>query len=247
MSALRAVVVIPAHDEERRIGGCLRALGAQEGLVPGAFDVVLVLDRTSDATPQHARAAARDGGLCLTIVEAAGPGVGAARRTGMDLACARLEAAGAAGLIACTDADTEVDRHWLAVQLLLVDEGADAIGGRIDLDPLEAAGLAPGVVAWREARARTRLAAVLAEDPLAEHHFFSGASMSVTARAYRACGGIPPFPALEDEALARRLVDGRHRIVRSNAVRVRTSARTRGRAPRGLAHDLRRAASALEL
>jgi glycosyltransferase involved in cell wall biosynthesis len=247
VSGPSAVVVIPARDEEQRIGACLRALGAQEGLAAGAFAVILVLDRTTDATARCARDAAGEAGLELTIVDAAASGVGAARRTGMDVACARLEAGGGDGLIACTDADTEVDPHWLATQLLLVDEGADAIGGRIDLDPREAAALPPRAVAWRAARARDRFAAVRAEDPRAEHHFFSGASMALTARAYRACGGIPPSPVLEDEALAKRLIDGRLRIVRSDAVRVRTSARTDGRAARGLAHDLRRAASALQL
>ena len=47
---LRAVVVIPARDEQERIGPCLLALAEQRGLEPGAFEVVLVLDHCRDAT-----------------------------------------------------------------------------------------------------------------------------------------------------------------------------------------------------
>jgi len=240
-TGLRAVVVIPARDEAARVGRCLRALAAQRELAPGAFEVVLVLDRCTDATAAVARATAVRHPVPLTVVESPGRGVGAARRFGMDLAHARLEAAGAPdGLIACTDADTEVDPRWLAAQLRLVAAGAHAVGGRIELDPAEAMALPAGALALREARARARLRAVRAEDAAAEHHFFSGASMSVTAGAYRVVGGLEPLEALEDERLARRLAANRLKVVRSDAVRVRTSARTEGRAPRGLAHDLAR-------
>ncbi|HEY4095691.1 MAG TPA: glucosyl-3-phosphoglycerate synthase [Baekduia sp.] len=239
MTGLRAVVVIPARDEEALVGRCLAALAVQEGIAPEAFEVVLVLDRCADATEAVARGAARAGGVVLHLARSPVPGVGAARRHGMDLACARLEAAGRPdGLIACTDADTEVDPGWLAAQLALVEQGADAVGGWIDLDPSGARLLPPDALDRRQERARARLAAVVAQDPNAEHHFFSGASMGVTARAYRAVGGLEPVDALEDEGFARRLAGAGLRIVRSGAVRVSTSARTDGRAPRGLARDL---------
>ncbi len=70
------------------------------------------------------------------------------------------------------------------------------------------------------------------------HHQFSGASLAVTARTYRAVGGLPIGEALEDEALERALEDGGIPILRSRRVRVTTSARTDGRASRGLARDL---------
>jgi hypothetical protein len=72
----------------------------------------------------------------------------------------------------------------------------------------------------------------------AEHHHFSGASLSLTAETYRRCGGLPVRAALEDEALERELRARGVPIHRSNRVRVSTSARTVGRAPRGLAQDL---------
>jgi glucosyl-3-phosphoglycerate synthase len=239
VSALRAVVVVPARDEERRIGACLRALGAQRGVAADAYEVVVVLDRCTDATRETAAAAAAGIAAPVRIVDSPGAGVGVARRHGMDLACTRLVAAGAPdGLVVTTDADTVAAPDWLAEQLALSARGAEAIGGRIVLAEDDAGQLAPATLARRDARAGARLEAVLARDPTAEHHFFSGASMAVTARAYRAVGGIEPRAALEDEAFEARLMAAGVAIARPAAVRVVTAARTDGRTARGLARDL---------
>jgi hypothetical protein len=64
--------------------------------------------------------------------------------------------------------------------------------------------------------------------------------MAITAATYRRCGGLPVRAALEDEALERELLARGVAIHRSAQVRVSTSARTGGRAPRGLAQDLAR-------
>ena len=135
MTALRAVVVVPARDEAQRIGGCLRALGAQRRVASDAFEIVVVLDRCSDGTREAAAAAAAAGIVTpVLIVDSPGEGVGVARRHGMDLACARLFEAGAPdGLVATTDADTLVAADWLAEQLSLSSRGAEAIGGQIVL------------------------------------------------------------------------------------------------------------------
>ena len=239
MTALRAVVVVPARDEAQRIGGCLRALGAQRRVASDAFEIVVVLDRCSDGTREAAAAAAAGIVTPVLIVDSPGEGVGVARRHGMDLACARLFEAGAPdGLVATTDADTLVAADWLAEQLSLSSRGAEAIGGQIVLAGDDAGRLAPETLARRDARAGARMRTVLARDPAAEHHFFSGASMAVTARAYRAVGGLEPVAALEDEAFEARLDAAGVRIARSAAVRVVTAARTDGRTARGLARDL---------
>jgi len=237
---LRAVVAIPARDEDERIGDCLRALAGQSGLDSGAFEVVLVLDRCRDATRATALQTAADlPGLALSVLECDVPGAGHARRMGMDVACERLLAAGRPdGLIASTDADSRVAPDWLAIQLALAGEGARAIGGRIDLDAREASALAPAILDDRAAQAQARLAHVRPGAERCEHHHFSGASLAVTARTYREVGGLPIGEALEDEALGRALEDRGIPILRTNSVRVTTSARTRGRASRGLARDL---------
>jgi glucosyl-3-phosphoglycerate synthase len=239
VSALRAVVVVPARDEAQRIASCLRALGAQRGLAPGAHEIVVVLDRCTDGTRAVAAAAGEGIAPAVRIVASPGLGVGAARRHGMDLACARLlEDGNPDGLIVSTDADTTAASDWLAEQLALAGRGAQAIGGEIALAAAETDALAPATIARRDARARVRLDAVLARDPTAEHHFFSGASMAVTARTYAAVGGLQPLAALEDEAFEARLVRAGVHVIRSGAVRVTTAARTDGRAARGLARDL---------
>ena len=118
------------------MGACVRALADQQGVERDAYELLLVLDRCTDATEARARAAA--GALTLHVLRATAPGVGAARRLGMDLAGERLHAVGRPdGLIACTDADSEAAPDWLAAQLAAVSAGARAIGGRAALSDAE--------------------------------------------------------------------------------------------------------------
>jgi glucosyl-3-phosphoglycerate synthase len=245
---LRAVVVVPARDEEERIEACLHALAEQRRMKPGSYEAIVVLDGCRDETAAMVRAcASARPGLAVHAIELAVPqGVGRARRLGMDLACARLLGLGRPdGLIASTDADSVVAADWLACQLDLAGRGARAIGGHIELDLAESLTLSSGALQERERRAGERMQALLAHEPrrpgvTSEHHPFSGASLALTAETYRACGGLPVRAALEDEALELELKALRIPIHRSRAVQVRTSARTDGRAPRGLARDLER-------
>ncbi len=236
---LRAVVVVPARDEEARIGACLEALAAQVEVVPEEFEVIVVLDACVDGTAAALDAArARLPRLTVHVVPGPGRGAGPARATGMDVGCARLEAVGREdGLIASTDADSIVAPDWIARQLEAIAGGAEAIGGEILLDPTEAAGLPPGVLAEREAQLASRTREAAARGP-AEHAHFSGASLGVTPRAYRRAGGMAWLAALEDQELEDRLVAAGIRIHRLRPVSVVTAARTEGRAERGLARDL---------
>jgi glycosyltransferase involved in cell wall biosynthesis len=235
VSALRAVVVVPARDEAERIAACLEALGAQEGVDANEFAVIVVLDRCRDRTGAVARAAGTRIVPAVEVVASPRPGVGPARRHGMQLACERL---GQDGLIACTDADTRPTRRWLAEQLALAAAGAQAVGGLVELDPAEAAALDPATIARRDQRAAERLAAVRRAEPASEHPHFAGASLAVTVAAYRRAGGLEPRPVLEDEAFAARLSQAGIAIARSRRVRVHTSARAESRAGRGLGRDL---------
>jgi glucosyl-3-phosphoglycerate synthase len=241
---LQAIVVVPARDEAARIDACLRALARQQDIPPGSFEVIVVLDGCGDDTSQIVDEAARTGRYpqVHTIMLDHPEGVGRARRLGMDMAYQRLLALGRDdGLIASTDADTSVAPDWLRAQLQLAQTGVEAIGGLIELDPDERHTLDPQVLAMREYRAASRLLRVVEESPghaTVEHPHFSGASLALTAAAYRRCGGLPVRAALEDEALALALTTQGIAIHRSKQVRVRTSARIDGRAPRGLARDL---------
>jgi glucosyl-3-phosphoglycerate synthase len=244
---LQAVVVVPARDEATHIAACLQALSAQLDMAAGSYEVILILDGCRDDTFQvvqettgHLRQPAFH-----TVTLLSPQGVGRARRLGMDIACRRLMQIGRGeGLIVSTDADTTVAPDWLSAQLALARAGAEAIGGLIELDPTERQALAPQALTVREQRVAQRLTDALELTPnegTVEHPHFSGASLALTAAAYQRCGGLPIRAALEDEALAQALTRGGIAIHRSRRVRVRTSARTDGRAPRGLAQDLTRA------
>jgi len=244
--ALCACVVVPARDEEALAGRCVHALAVQRGIDAAAYEVLLVLDRCRDRTAATARAAAAaHPDLRLHLLEAPSPGVGHARRTGMDLACARLLAAGRRdGLIASTDADSEPDPDWLRAQLDAIAAGAHAVGGRVELSDAERDALPPQARARRDREALERLDRVRARTPpggRVEHHQFSGASLGVTAATYEAVGRLPPRVALEDEGFERLLERRGVPIERLAGVRVTTSGRREARARRGLAVDLRRA------
>ena len=235
---LLSVVVIPARDEEERIGACLEAL-ARQTLPRSSFETIVVLDACRDETARAVAIAAAELGLQLCTLPGPGQGAGAARRVGMDAAAARLLDAGRPqGLIACTDADSLPAPDWLARQLEHVGVGAQAIAGMIELDLERDDAVPPGVLGRRERDAAERLRRVRMTDPAASHHHFAGASIGVTATAYRRVGGLEPRPALEDAAFAGRLERNGIPIVRPADVRVRTSARLRGRARRGLSVDL---------
>jgi len=248
---LDAIVVVPARDEASRIANCLRALMAQREVAAAGYEVIVILDGCQDNTLQVVEDLAADrlrspDPRLYTVVLEHSQGVGRARRLGMDIACRRLVQIGRRdGLIASTDADTTVAPDWLFAQLSLARTGAAAIGGLIELDPTERHALDPDAVAVRERRNAARLEHTLAQSTdqasVIEHPHFSGASLALTAAAYERCGGLPARAALEDEALAQALTGQGIPIHRSRRVRVRTSARTDGRAPRGLAQDLTRA------
>ncbi len=235
---LRAVVVIPARDEEERIGACLRAL-AHQTVAQSAFATMVVLDGCRDRTAEVVAAVSRATGLAVTTLEGPSAGAGAARRTGMDRACERLLAAGRPhGLIACTDADSRPAPDWLERQLAHVAAGARAIAGLIELDEDEARELPPGVRERRERDAGARLRRLRSSEPEAAHHHFAGASLGVTAATYREVGGIEPLAALEDAGFAARLAAHHIPILRASDVRVATSSRSDGRVARGLSIDL---------
>lgn len=233
-----SVVVIPARDEASTIAACLTAL-AHQTVGAGAFETILVADACSDETEAVARAAAERLGVTLTVLQGPGAGSGPARRLGMDAAADRLEALGRPdGLIATTDADSSPAEDWLARQLAHLSRGAAVVAGLIELYPDEVVRLPDAVRGRRENDARRRLAEVIQREPGAEHHHFAGASLGVTADVYRRVGGLDGSAALEDQAFGVKLARHGVPVVRAADVRVRTSARTDGRARRGLSVDL---------
>lgn len=233
-----AVVVIPARDEVHHIADCLQALAGQTVGVR-AFEIVLVADACRDGTETEARRAAETLGLSLTVIQGPGRGPGPARRLGMERAADRLfELDRLDGLIATTDADSTPASDWLERQLAHLAAGVEVVAGMIKLAPSEEALLPAGVRRRRSGNAERRLAALRSIEPEAGHHHFAGASIGITAAAYRRSGGLEPLAVLEDAAFARRLREQGVSMLRAPDVRVYTSARVHGRATQGLSVDL---------
>jgi GT2 family glycosyltransferase len=241
-------VVVPARDEEDLIASCLLALATQTGVASDEYEVLLVLDHCTDRTKERAGEIANSHPrLRLRFLDGPGEGSGAARRVGMDAACARLLGLNRPhGLIACTDADTVVAPDWLDVQLRAVAGGARAIGGRIEL--ADDGSLPHGVGRRHALQGRLRHDRLLSEPGptgKTQHWQFSGASLALTARTYRQVGGLEPLIDLEDEHLEAVLRENGIPIDRLLSVKVTTSPRLQGRATRGLSHDLARIARSL--
>lgn len=258
--ALRACVIIPAKDEAATLPATLAALAAQTDLAgrplpPDSFEVIVLANNCTDGTAaavrrfagQHPAWAVHVASLRLAAPDAH---VGRARRLLMDEACQRLLGLGRFnGLIASTDADTRVAPDWLAATLAEIAAGADAVGGRILTGPGASAG-PPAACPVRRLQLRdaayhllcARLEARLdpqAADPWPRHHQHFGASLALTARAYRRVGGLPVLRYLEDEALCQQLRRHDLRLRHSPRVVVYTSPRQFGRVEVGFSWQLR--------
>jgi hypothetical protein len=241
------VIAIPVRDEEERIGSCLAALTDQ--IDAQADHIVLLVNNTSDGTVEAARRVAMPPGTTLHIVERTLPpeqaNAGQARRLAMQEA---YRLAGGSGILLTTDADSQADPDWLAANLAAIAEGADAVAGWVDLDPADWSNIP---LSLHEDDARECAYDALCDeiharldpdpfDPLPRHTQNSGASIAVTAAAYRAAGGIPAVPSGEDRAflaaLRRQDVGIRHSL----ACHVTVSGRIVGRAAGGMADTIRR-------
>jgi dolichyl-phosphate beta-glucosyltransferase len=105
---MRASLVIPAYNERNRIEACLRAVAEWRRSRPGGWDwdVLLVDDGSSDATPSVAARCAGELGLPLRILRHdRNRGKGAAIRTGV------LASGGDPVLISDTDLSTPLS-EW---------------------------------------------------------------------------------------------------------------------------------------
>ena len=235
-------VTVPAKDEAGFIVSTLEALRAQldfagEPLDPDCYEVILLANNCSDRTYElathyancHPRFRLHPRTRHLPSPHAH---VGTARKLMMDAASRRLPPH---GIIATTDADTRVDRHWIAATLRAFERGAKAVGGRI-LAPHD-----PGRpchyrktylqdVSYR--MLRTRLESLIdpdENDPWPRHFQEYGPSMAVRVDAYQDCGGVPPLKCIEDVALGQALERVDVNFVHDPSVRVYTSARRSNR------------------
>jgi hypothetical protein len=254
----RAVVVVPARNEEAGLAATLDALRMQVGLDGRSlrwesYEVLLLLNNCTDRSAAVAEKYTVDHeGFQLHVLEcelaAEVAHVGTARRRLMDLACERLDSLGAEGsAILSTDADTLVAEDWIAANLAAIGAGAEVVGGAIELLTEDFQGLGPGLrLAYERDGAYqglvARLEAMLDPDPAdpwPRHLQHFGASLACTPAIYRRCGGLPAVKPLEDVAFVDALRKVGARIRHAPEVRIFTSARLDGRAEVGLSGQLR--------
>ena len=255
----RAIVIVPAKDEEATLPATLDSLHNQTALdqtpLPHAlFEVLLLLNNCTDGSAQvaHLYRAAHPH-LRLHVLECElrpeEAHVGTARRALMDLACNRLEELGLAHVTAIlsTDADTLVAPDWIAQNLAAIEAGAEVVGGVIHLLPADLDRLDRGTrLAYERDRELQRRVARLESlldpdpsDPWPRHLEHFGASLACTPAVYRRSGGLPAVKPLEDVAFIDRLRRVGARIRHAPAVHIETSARLDGRAEVGLSGQLR--------
>ncbi len=225
------LIVIPAHDEQRRIARALGAVSAARTLLPPSISTSLVvgIDSCVDDTSS---VAARLLGPCDFVVETSHRCAGKTRRSATDAGLRRLQVERDRIWIANTDADSTVAPDWLTLQVQFATEGAAAVAGIVSLSTDECD---PCLLR------RFRRAYPLHDD--GTHPHVHGANFGVRADAYLSVGGWPPLSTGEDQTLWAHLRAAGHSTVSSSALVVETSARLQGRAPDGFARDLASLAS----
>ncbi|AMK31242.1 glycosyltransferase [Pseudomonas mosselii] len=204
-------VIIPAHNEARRLGHCLAAVKLAVARAEAAglvVEVLVVLDRCVDAS---ARIARRHGVHTLDLQAG---NVGIARRLGAAWMIER-----GAQWLAFTDADSRVPVHWLVSQL---QWHADAVCGTVHIERWQS---------WHGAALRQLYRSrYQARDG---HRHIHGANLGVCAKAYERVGGFQPLPAHEDVQLVLALEASGAQIVWTAAHSVATSSRRDSRARQG--------------
>ncbi len=115
---MRITVVIPAYNEEKNIGVCLRCILDQKR---SAEEIIVVDNNSTDRTAEIAR------NFGARVVEERLKGIAHARNAGFDAATGDI--------IARTDADSCVPRDWIMrIENIFADSSIDAVSGPGILD-----------------------------------------------------------------------------------------------------------------
>ncbi len=236
-------VIIPARDEEDRIGPCLTALAGQ---FSARVTVILVVNNTVDRTSDIARETATYHGLNLRILERTlmtGQGVGTARRIGCDHA---LHAMPLLRYLLTTDADCIVAPDWIARTLAHL-ETVDAVCGKVDLiaDEADVINGMDRHLATLEGTYKELVQKLYARhapnsaDIDGTHGEAAGASLAFSTKAYLAVGGFDPVICGEDRRIVRAFRKMGCNVRHVSDVSVQASCRLTGRAVGGMSEALK--------
>lgn len=251
------IIAIPAFNEADRIGACLAALAVQRDrhgspLSADAFEILVFANNCTEDTVAVTERIAKSLPQRVVIAEERLPpemsNAGWARKRAMDLAVDRLDGFGNGGVVMTTDADSCVSPTWVWSNLQELATGVDCVAGYVDAVPTEIISLGGSFL--KRGRLEDTYLSLVAEivarcdprvhDPWPNHRVSSGASLAVTAGAYRAIGGLPARPLGEDAALTASLEEAGFKVRHSLDVTVQTSCRLVGRATGGAADTMQR-------
>ncbi|MDY0913945.1 glycosyltransferase family 2 protein [Rathayibacter festucae] len=214
----QVLIVVPAHDEEERIGDAVASvLRSAEHLArthPSvAVRLIVAADGCTDGTVERALAAGAE------VLELERCGVGAARAAGIAHALGTVSSSDDRVWLANTDADTVVPEEWL-LEHVEHARHHDALVGTVRPDPAD---LSPEMYGrWRRTREQ--------EESVGSIH---GANLGVRASAYLAAGGFGGEPLHEDVLLVERLHAAGARVGATDRGEVTTSGRRRNRVDGG--------------
>ena len=216
-------VIVPAHQEEERLAGTLRALAAQRD---HAFTLLVVDNASSDRTGAVARDFAAGAPFPVEVLDEPEKGVGCAVDTGFRHAIER-----GATLLARTDADCLPLPGWTGAARAAMTgrPGPVMVCGRIvarrdEHGPLGRAGFS-ALVALAALFGRLRPAHARRNGFLAPYRMHAGNNMAITAALYEACGGMPRRPSPTDRAFLNRVRRTTAAITHSRAMVVENSTR----------------------
>lgn len=227
----RILVVIPARNEEERLGTCLHHVQlamdrwALESELP--VQLLVVLDSTTDGSLGIVHDAAhKDPRVSALNVSVQSAGI--ARDLGIRRGTEAREGAEDLNsvLVACTDGDTFVPDHWLTALSEHFNHGADAVLGTVEPDPRDTDPVLARL--WHERH-----------DPMDGTDHIYGANMAFRAGCYIAAGGFPDLPIGEDQELISTMRRRGMKVTHSREIHAVTSGRTQGRTEGGFAGYLR--------
>ena len=249
---LNKCIVIPVKNEEEYIGKCLTSLAEQINLNGDAldlneFEILILANNCEDQSVNLIKAfQKKNAEIRLFFVELnlspPQANIGFVRRLLMEEAYKRL-IYNKGGIILTTDGDTVVAPDWIAQTENEIKNGADAVGGRIFIDPTELDNHTR-FIHEQDEKYQLLLANLEAKiltnkyDPFPRHHQHFNGSFAVTTACYEKSGGIPHVPHLEDCAYFDRLQEIDAKVRHSPHVKVYTSGRCVGRTEIGLSYQL---------
>jgi len=255
IGVVRFCVCVPARDEAAHLPILLDALAQQD--LPGRVRVAISLNNTTDGSAAAISAAGSRWASRLLIhtssvtFPASRAHAGSARRHAMELGASMLEHDDTAILIS-TDADARPPADWVRSNLEAIAEGADIVGGRLEIDDREPVpeAMARGRRLWDDYWTRVRAIEdeidPMSWDPAPRHGDHTGASLAMRIRTWRLAGGVPEIPCGEDRALVLAARQIGARVSHPQTVWTRVSPRTLGRAEGGMAAHLQAMSQALD-